>query len=74
MINRKTENKKIEAKKEEKPTTNCFTYEVKMIIQVLAENEASAKEKLDSQGGYVTSRTVKLMDSISLFNGEENNK
>ena len=51
--------------------TTAFTYEVKMIVQVLAEDEKSARQRLDDQGGYVTSREVKLKDSVSLFNGKE---
>lgn len=49
--------------------TNCYTYEVKMIIQVLAKDEETAKEKLDKDGGYVTKRDVELKDSISLYSG-----
>jgi hypothetical protein len=51
--------------------TSCFTYKVEMFIQVLAEDEAKASEQLEKNGGYVTSRTVTLMDSIPLFNGKE---
>jgi hypothetical protein len=50
--------------------TYAYTYEVNMIIQVLAEDEKKAKEQLDAQGGYVTSRVVNLKDSIKLFNGK----
>ena len=50
--------------------THVYTYEVNMIVQVLAEDEKKAKEQLDSQGGYVTSREVKIKDSIKLFNGK----
>ena len=49
--------------------TNCYTYEVKMIIQILAKDEETAKEKLDKDGGYVTKRDVELKDSISLYSG-----
>lgn len=49
--------------------TSCFTYKVEMIIQILAEDEESARDQLDKNGGYVTSRKVKLMDSINLYNG-----
>ena len=49
--------------------TNCYTYEVKMIIQILAKDEEAAKEKLDKDGGYVTKRDVELKDSISLYSG-----
>ena len=54
--------------------THAYTYEVKMIVQILAEDEKSARERLDGQGGYVTSREVKLKDSIALFNGKEKEK
>lgn len=50
--------------------THVYTYEVCMLIQVLAENEEKAKEQLDAQGGYITSREVKLKDSVKLFNGK----
>lgn len=55
---------------EENKITHCYTYEVTMIIQVLAENEKTASEQLDSQGGYVTKRNVILKDSIPLYSGE----
>lgn len=57
--------------KEEALATNAYTYEVVMVIQILAEDEKAAREKLDGQGGYVTSRKVTLKDSVSLFNGKE---
>lgn len=57
-------------KTEEKDSTKCYTYAVTMIIQVIAENEQAAKEKLDKEGGYVTSRTTNLVDAISLYNGD----
>lgn len=50
--------------------TTCYTYKVEMILQILAEDEPNAAEQLEKNGGYVTSRKVTLMDSISLFNGK----
>jgi hypothetical protein len=50
--------------------TNCYTYKVEMFIQVLAEDEPTANDQLEKNGGYITSRKVILMDSVSLFNGE----
>jgi hypothetical protein len=50
-----------------KDQTRCFTYEVKMIIQILADNEESAKQQLDDKGGYVSSRSVSLLDSVPLL-------
>jgi len=61
---------KQDTKTKEKDSTKCFTYAVTMVIQVLAENEQSAKEKLDKEGGYVTSRVTNLVDAVSLYNGE----
>jgi hypothetical protein len=51
--------------------TSCFTYEVNMVIQILAEDEESARDQLDKNGGYVTARHVNLMDSITLYNGQK---
>jgi hypothetical protein len=52
----------------EKLDTTCYTYKVEMIIQVLAETEPKALEKLNKDGGYVTNRSVKLLDSVALTN------
>jgi hypothetical protein len=49
--------------------TNCYTYEVTMLIQVLAEDEDGAQAKLDKDGGYVTKRETVLKDTISLYSG-----
>ena len=61
---------KQETKTKERDSTKCYTYVVTMVIQVLAENEQSAKEKLDKEGGYVTNRVTNLVDAVSLYNGE----
>ena len=55
----------------DKEQTRCFTYEVKMIIQILADNEETAKKQLDDKGGYVSSRKVSLLDSVPLLNGSD---
>ena len=55
----------------DKEQTRCFTYEVKMIIQILADNEEAAKKQLDDKGGYVSSRDVTLVDSVPLYSGKE---
>ena len=52
--------------------TRCFTYKVEMMVQVLADDEKSAREQLDSKGGYVSARQVNLMDSIILYTEVEN--
>jgi len=49
-----------------KDATQCFTYKVEMIIQVLAKDEETAKNNLDTNGGYVSHREVILLDSVQL--------
>ena len=51
--------------------TSCYSYEVLMVIQVLAENKESADEKLDKDGGYVSKRQVTLKDVSPLYNGTD---
>jgi hypothetical protein len=58
--------------KEEKPT-QCFSYEVTMLVHIIADNEANAKSQLDEKGGIVTKREVKLVNSAVLY-GEEKDK
>ena len=54
--------------------TNCFTYKVEMVVQILAKDETTAREQLDKNGGYVSNRTVKLMDSVSLYSGDNSDE
>ena len=51
--------------------TKCYTYAVNMIVQIIAEDEATAKAQLDEKGGYVTKREVVLKDMVHLYKGEE---
>lgn len=55
--------------KETKPT-QCFSYEVIMLVHIIAEDEKVAKAQLDEKGGIVTKREVKLVNSTTLY-GEE---
>ena len=55
--------------KETKPT-QCFSYEVTMLVHIIADNEATAKSQLDEKGGIVTKRDVKLVNTEVLY-GEE---
>ena len=58
--------------KEIKPTkaTQCFSYEVVMLVHIIADNETTAKSQLDEKGGIVTKREVKLVNSTTLY-GED---
>lgn len=61
-------------KLKEKTGTQCFTYNVNLVVQILAENEEVAREKLDKEGGYITARDVQFLDSVYLYNGKSKEK
>ena len=42
-----------------------------MIIQILAEDEDTALDQLEKNGGYVTSRKVDLVNFVLLHNGTD---
>jgi hypothetical protein len=52
---------------ENNETTSCYSYKVEMVIQILAKDEKAAREQLDKNGGYVSSRKVNLMDAVELY-------
>ena len=52
----------------------CFTYEVKMIVHVFAENLQEADSKLDKEGGYISSRKVSLLNEKVILTGSEDAK
>jgi hypothetical protein len=54
--------------------TKCFTYEVTMVIQILADDEKSAKTTLDDRGGYISDRQVKLLKTTNLTDAPKLNK
>jgi hypothetical protein len=59
--------------KETKPT-QCFSYEVTMLVHIIADDEVSAKAQLDDQGGIVTKREVKLLNTAILYGEDKENK
>jgi hypothetical protein len=58
--------------KETKPT-QCFSYEVNMLVHIIADDEVTAKAQLDEKGGIVTKRDVKLVNTATLY-GEGKDK
>ena len=58
------------SKIKETKVTQCFSYEVTMLVHIIADNEATAKSQLDEKGGIVTKRDVKLVNTQTLY-GEE---
>ena len=58
------------SKIKETKATQCFSYEVNMLVHIIADNEVTAKAQLDEKGGIVTKRDVKLVNTQTLY-GEE---
>jgi hypothetical protein len=56
--------------KNKEKVTQLFSYEVVMMVHIVADDETSAKSQLDEKGGIVTKREVKLLNAEVLY-GEE---
>jgi hypothetical protein len=57
----------------EQKKTQCFSYEVTMLVHIIADDETTAKTQLDDKGGIVTKRDVKLLNAVTLY-GEDKDK
>ena len=57
----------------ETKSTQCFTYEVAMLVHVIADDETTARTQLDEKGGIMTKRDVKLVNSATLYGEKEKN-
>lgn len=55
--------------KNNKPS-QCFTYEVTMLVHVITDDVINARTQLDEKGGIVTKRDVKLVNTTILY-GED---
>lgn len=53
--------------------TQCFSYEVKMLVHVISTSEDVARKELDEKGGIVTKREVNLLNTVTLY-GEKDKK
>jgi hypothetical protein len=58
----------------EKEKTSCYTYEITMIVQVFAESLEKANFKVDSEGGYVSERTVAHKKTTDIYNQYDDDK
>jgi len=63
----------MEIVKDKDKSTQLFSYEVIMMVHIIADDEASAKTQLDEKGGIVTKREVKLLNTAILY-GEDKDK
>ena len=57
--------------KREEKETNCYTYKVEMTVQVFAENLDQANDRLEQNGGYVSSREVVLLNTNTVYEGKD---
>jgi hypothetical protein len=57
--------------KEKEKVTQLFTYEVVMLVHIVADSEETAKTQLDEKGGIVTKREVKLLNAATLYGEKE---
>lgn len=53
--------------KDKEKLTQCFSYEVVMLVHIIADSGVLAKAQLDEKGGIVTKRDVKLLHSAPLY-------
>jgi hypothetical protein len=56
---------------EKEAITQCFSYEVVMLVHIIADTEITAKAQLDDKGGIVTKREVKLLNAVTLYGEKE---
>ncbi len=54
--------------------TSCYTYQVTLLVQVLAPNKELADAKLNQDGGYVSKRDVVFVDSTVLYKKDSEDK
>jgi hypothetical protein len=57
--------------KDKEKITQLFSYEVIMLVHIVADNEETAKGQLDEKGGIVTKRDVKLLNTATLYGEQE---
>jgi hypothetical protein len=57
--------------KNKEKVTQCFTFEVVMLVHIIADDEATAKTQLDEKGGIVTKREVELRNAVKLYGEQE---
>jgi hypothetical protein len=60
--------------KEKEKMTQCFSYEVVMLVHIIADDETTAKTQLDEKGGIVTKREVELLSSVPLYGETKENE
>jgi hypothetical protein len=57
--------------KDKEKVTQLFSFEVTMMVHIVADTEEKAKTDLDEKGGIVTKRDVKLLNTATLYGEQE---
>lgn len=52
-------------------STTIYSYQVNMLVHVVADSAEEARTKLDDQGGIMTKRDVELVNSAILYGEKE---
>jgi hypothetical protein len=58
-------------KKEKEKKTHIYSYQVTMLVHIIADDPIEAKKKLDDQGGIVTKREVEVLNASPLYGEQE---
>ena len=63
-----------QSKSSTEQSTNVYKFKVGMVVSLFAENELQAAELLDSNGGFVISRDVELLDVTKIHEAKADEK
>jgi hypothetical protein len=58
-------------KAQDSGTTRVFSYDVTMLVHVVADSETEARAQLDEKGGIITKRDVKVLNAVALYGEKE---
>jgi hypothetical protein len=58
-------------KKEKEKKTHIYSYQVTMLVHIVADDPIEARKKLDDQGGIVTKREVEVLNAQPLYGEQE---
>jgi hypothetical protein len=59
--------------KKDNKVASVYSYEVKMLVHIVADDAIEARKKLDEQGGIVTKRDVEQLNASPLYGEKEKN-
>ena len=57
--------------KKDKKITAVYSYQVTMLVHVVADDAEEARKKLDEQGGIMTAREVEVLNAQPLYGEKE---